>query len=143
MLDRFRNNSLIENIFSLSILNGLNLILPLVTIPYLVATVGSAHYGIYSIVYSIVQYALLVSNYGFSYTSTKQIAQNRENIDTISWIFSSTILAKIILSTISIIVCAGIVYFSSLIICLYTCLDWALSLVILSILYGFFKEWRI
>ena len=111
MLDRFRNNSLIENIFSLSILNGLNLILPLVTIPYLVATVGSAHYGIYSIVYSIVQYALLVSNYGFSYTSTKQIAQNRENIDTISWIFSSTILAKIILSTISIIVCAGIVYF--------------------------------
>lgn len=121
MLDRFRNNSLIENIFSLSILNGLNLILPLVTIPYLVATVGSSHYGIYSIVYSIVQYALLVSNYGFSYTSTKQIAQNRENIDTISWIFSSTILAKIILSTISIIVCAGIVYFSSLIICLYTC----------------------
>ena len=111
MLDKFRNNSLIENIFSLSILNGLNLILPLVTIPYLVATVGSAHYGIYSIVYSIVQYALLVSNYGFSYTSTKQIAQNRENIDTISWIFSSTILAKIILSTISIIICAGIVYF--------------------------------
>ena len=50
MLDRFRNNSLIENIFSLSILNGLNLILPLVMIPYLVATVGSAHYGIYSIV---------------------------------------------------------------------------------------------
>ena len=43
MLDRLRNNSLIENIFSLSILNGLNLILPLVTIPYLVATVGSAH----------------------------------------------------------------------------------------------------
>ena len=77
MLDRLRNNSLIENIFSLSILNGLNLILPLVTIPYLVATVGSAHYGIYSIVYSIVQYALLVSNYGFSYTSTKQIAQKQ------------------------------------------------------------------
>lgn len=109
MLDRLRNNSLIENIFSLSILNGLNLILPLVTIPYLVATVGSAHYGIYSIVYSIVQYALLVSNYGFSYTSTKQIAQNRDNIETVSWIFSSTILAKIILSAISIVVCAGIV----------------------------------
>ena len=109
MLDRLRNNSLIENIFSLSILNGLNLILPLVTIPYLVATVGSAHYGIYSIVYSIVQYALLVSNYGFSYTSTKQIAQNRDNIETVSWIFSSTILAKIILSAISIVVCARIV----------------------------------
>ncbi len=109
MLDRLRNNSLIENIFSLSILNGLNLILPLVTIPYLVATVGSAHYGIYSIVYSIVQYALLVSNYGFSYTSTKQIAQNRDNIETVSCIFSSTILAKIILSAISIVVCAGIV----------------------------------
>lgn len=109
MFNRLKNNSLIENIFSLSILNGLNLILPLVTIPYLVATVGSAHYGIYSIVYSIVQYALLVSNYGFSYTSTKQIAQNRDDMEIVSWIFSSTFLAKIILSTVSILVCAGIV----------------------------------
>lgn len=111
MLDRFRNNSLIENIFSLTILNGLNLLLPLATIPYLVATVGSAHYGVYSIVYSIIQYVLLVNSYGFSYTSTKQIAQNRDDIDTVSWIFCSTILARVLLAVVAILVCAGIVIF--------------------------------
>lgn len=38
----------IENFFSLSILNALNVLLPLVTLPYMLHVVGKANYGAYS-----------------------------------------------------------------------------------------------
>ena len=72
---------LIESFISLSVLNGINIILPLIPLPYLVQTIGLSRYGAYSIVYTILQYVLLISAYGFNYTTTKQIAQNRNNID--------------------------------------------------------------
>lgn len=98
------NKTIVNNILSLSILNALNMVLPLVSIPYLIATIGSANYGAYSISYTILQYVLLISAFGFSCTTTKQIAQNRDDIDYISKIFYSTLLARLILTIIATIV---------------------------------------
>lgn len=100
---------LIESVFSLTVLNALNLLLPLVSIPYLIDTVGAAKYGIYSIVYTIIQYVLLVGRYGFHYTSTKQISQNRESGHYVSKIFYSTIIARLILTGIASIFCYGFI----------------------------------
>ena len=36
------------NFMYLSVLNALNVLLPLITLPYLMRTVGKANYGIYS-----------------------------------------------------------------------------------------------
>ena len=66
---------LVANFFSLSILNGLNVLLPLVTLPYILNVVGKANYGAYSYVYVIVQYVILFSTYGFNFSATKQISQ--------------------------------------------------------------------
>ena len=74
-----KGNNLLESIISLSLLNVLNMVLPLVTLPYIVKVVGIANYGAYSIAYAIVQYILLVSTYGFNFSVTKQIAQCRDN----------------------------------------------------------------
>lgn len=90
--------SLIESFLSLSVLNGINILLPLITLPYLVRTIGLAKYGAYSMVYTVLQYVLLVSAYGFNYTATKQVAQNRSNIDYIGVIFHSTIAARFLIS---------------------------------------------
>ena len=92
------HKNLVESFLSLSILNGVNIVLPLITLPYLVRTIGLAKYGAYSIVYTVLQYVLLISAYGFSYTATKQIAQNRDNIDFIGVVFHSTIIARLVLS---------------------------------------------
>ena len=51
----------IENFFSLSILNALNVLLPLVTLPYILHVVGKANYGAYSYVYAVLQYVILFS----------------------------------------------------------------------------------
>ena len=92
------HKSLIESFLSLSVLNGINILLPLITLPYLVRTIGLSKYGAYSMVYTVIQYVLLISAYGFSYTATKQVAQNRDNISYIGVIFHSTILARLFIS---------------------------------------------
>ena len=92
------HKSLLESFLSLSVLNGINILLPLITLPYLVRTIGLSKYGAYSMVYTVIQYVLLISAYGFSYTATKQVAQNRDNIKFIGVIFHSTILARLLIS---------------------------------------------
>ena len=66
---------LLESFCSLSILNILNLILPLITLPYLVHVIGIEKYGIYSFAYAIIQYILLISTYGFNLSATKLISE--------------------------------------------------------------------
>ena len=90
--------SLFESVLSLSILNLLNMVLPLVTLPYLLKIVGLSNYGAYSIVYTIIQYALLFSQYGFQFSTTRLISMNRENPEIINEIFNSTIFARLLLS---------------------------------------------
>ena len=92
------NKSLIESFFSLSILNGLNVLLPLVTLPYILRIIGASNYGIYAYVYTIISYLLLISNYGFNFSATKQIAQNKDNKEKINIIFNSVMVSRIILT---------------------------------------------
>ena len=64
----------IENFFSLSVLNAVNIVLQLVTLPYILSVVGKGNYGIYSYVFMVVQYIILVSTYGFNFSATKKIS---------------------------------------------------------------------
>jgi polysaccharide transporter, PST family len=85
---------ILENFFSLSILNGLNILLPLITLPYLVRVLGPEKYGSVSFVLVIIQYVTLISNYGFTYSATKLISQNRDNINKVSVYYNSIIHIK-------------------------------------------------
>lgn len=91
------HKSLIESVFSLSVLNGLSVLLPLATLPYILRVVGMANYGVYSYVYVLIQYLLLISRYGFNYSATKQIAQNRENLNQINRIYNAVVISRMLL----------------------------------------------
>lgn len=93
-----KNRQLIENFFSLSILNGLNVLLPLVTLPYILTIVGKANYGAYSYVYVIIQYVILFSTYGFNFSATKQISQCRNDKDAVSRIYNAVIACKALIA---------------------------------------------
>ena len=88
------NSRLLESVLSLSILNVLNMVLPLVTLPYMIKVIGMENYGIYSIVYALIQYMLLLSSYGFNLSVTRQIAQNRDNHDVVNGIVNATLGQK-------------------------------------------------
>lgn len=95
-----KRKQLIENFFSLSILNALNALLPLVTLPYILHVVGKANYGLYSYVYVVLQYVIIFSTYGFNFSATKQISQYRDDKETVSRIYNAVIACKGIIAVV-------------------------------------------
>lgn len=91
------NKSLIESFFSLSVLNGLNVILPLLTLPHILRVVGSANFGIYAYVYVLIQYLLLFNAYGFNYSATKQTVEHREDKSRLDIIYNSVVACRLLL----------------------------------------------
>jgi len=82
----------------------LTLIVPLITFPYLIQTLGSENYGLIMWAWSIVNFFLLFINFGFNLSITKYIAINRDNKEKISEIISTTILTKIFLFLCSMVI---------------------------------------
>ena len=73
------NKNLINNIFSLSILHGLNYILPMLTIPYLVRVLGPEYFGLLAYATSIISFFILITDYGFNLSATRQVSIHRED----------------------------------------------------------------
>lgn len=118
MLKKFRlhlqspdKRSILVNFFSLSVLQAANYVLPLITVPYLVRVLGPAKFGVISFAQALIQYFIIFTNYGFNFSATRDISVNRDNPHTISEIFSSVMIARIILTVISLIILCGIVFF--------------------------------
>lgn len=88
------NRQVFGNFVSLSILNALNVLLPLITLPYIMRTIGEGNYGIYRYVYVVLQYVILIDTYGFNFSATKQISQCRENRRDVTRIYNSVIISK-------------------------------------------------
>lgn len=91
------NRSLLRNILSLFFLQGANYLLPLITLPYLVRTLGAEGYGRLGFGLAFVQYFVLFSDYGFNLSATRSIAQNQQDRLRLSQLFWSVTACKLIL----------------------------------------------
>src|SRR5690606_33944752 len=101
--------ALIENFISLSLLRGLEMLLPLVTFPYLVRILGLEKYGLIALATALAMYFSAVIQYGFNVTSVRVIARNKENIEMVSKIFSLSVTISAILFLISLIIVSIII----------------------------------
>ncbi|NLI10972.1 MAG: oligosaccharide flippase family protein, partial [Elusimicrobia bacterium] len=95
ILKKALNSRIFENFVSLSIVHYLNYIIPLFTVPYTVRVLGPEKYGLMAFSYAIIFYFSIIVDYGFNYSATKDISLNRSNIESISRIFSETIIVKL------------------------------------------------
>ena len=93
----------IENFFSLSVLNAVNIVLQLVTLPYILGVVGKANYGIYAYVFMVIQYIILFSTYGFNYSATKQISQLRDDNAAVTRIYNAVIGCKTVIALVLVV----------------------------------------
>lgn len=98
-----------NNIFWLMMVHCSNYIFPLITLPYLVRVLGADNFGLLAIIQAISQYFILVTDFGFNFSSTREISIHRENKEKVTLIFYSTMLAKILLFLL--IIC--LVFFAS------------------------------
>jgi polysaccharide transporter, PST family len=95
---------LITNFISLASMQGLNFILPLITLPYLLQVLGPGRFGLISFAQALIQYFILFTDYGFNLIATKEISLHRENKKQISVIFSTVMLVRILLLIISLLI---------------------------------------
>lgn len=88
---------LFKNIFSMVSLKGLEYILALVLLPFLVRVLGAEKYGAIILMQNIMQYFIICTDYGFSMIAPRKIAVS-ENRHEHALIFSSTLICKFILA---------------------------------------------
>jgi O-antigen/teichoic acid export membrane protein len=88
---------LVKNILSLYVLQAGTYLIPLITTPYLACTLGVANFGVLGIATAIMGYVSLVTDWGFGFTATKEVASHATDAAALRKIYWNTVLAKALL----------------------------------------------
>lgn len=78
--------------------------LPLITFPYLVRVLGTEKFGLISFAQAYVTYFMIVVDYGFNMTGTREIAANRNDKIKLSETFSALSVARFFLALLCFVV---------------------------------------
>lgn len=101
---------LIGNTLSLTSIQAINFIVPLVVLPYIVRTVGIEKFGLISFAQIFVLFFVLLVDFGFNISATKEISKHRNNNKNIHKIFNATMQIKFYLFILSTILFVGLIF---------------------------------
>ncbi|MCC8402836.1 flippase [Paraburkholderia sp. MMS20-SJTN17] len=93
-----------QNIVALAILQAANLLLPLATVPYLLRVLRPGHFGAYVFAQAVVGYLVLLTEYGFNWSSTAHVARVQYDRYAVSKIFWATQGAKALIAVVCLVI---------------------------------------
>lgn len=96
-----RHRRVIGNFFSLSVVQFANYLAPLITLPYLFRVLGPARYGLVELARAITVYFLMLTDYSFSLSATREISVRRDDPRRISEVFSAVLVLRLLLVILS------------------------------------------
>jgi len=100
----------LSNFISLTTLQTISYILPLVVLPYLIRVIGIEKFGLVAFAFSLVQYFMILTDYGFSISATKTISLIGEHKQKTSEVFSSVMTVKLMFAAVSFLMLSVIIY---------------------------------
>jgi len=103
--------TILRNLFSLSIIQGTNFLLPLLVLPYIIKVIGLEKFGLVAFAQAFMSYFIIFIDYGFNLTATREIALNKNDNPKLVSIVNTILQTKIILCLLSFLVLLLIVFF--------------------------------
>ena len=94
-INRVLQSRLFENFVSLGIVQGLNYLLPLITIPFLFNQLGVENYGLVNFSFAFIQYFIILTDFGFGLSGTRYVAAHRDNIEKTNRFLNSACLSRL------------------------------------------------
>jgi polysaccharide transporter, PST family len=106
---RLLGNGIVGNAVSLYAVQGLNYLLPLLLLPYLLRVLSPEGYGSIMLAQSLAGYAIILTEFGFNLTAARDISVARNEPATVARIYWTTMGAKMLLMITSILVLGTVI----------------------------------
>lgn len=101
-LRKYLDSKIIKNGIWLTILQLVNTVIPLFTIPYVTRILGTSEYGIFSIALNWILYLQVLVEYGFGLSGSRKVALMKENgQEELNQLFNNIISARLVLLILS------------------------------------------
>ncbi|OIP98034.1 hypothetical protein AUK40_02095 [Candidatus Wirthbacteria bacterium CG2_30_54_11] len=105
-----KNRKLVSNFGYLSALKVFEYVFPLLTIPYLARVLGVAGFGLVSFAQAFASYFLILVDFGFNLSASKDISVHHDDRHQVETIYSSVMLVKTGLMIVTFIMYAVLVF---------------------------------
>lgn len=99
-----QTKTILSNIVALFTLQGLQYLIPLILLPYLVHTLGIEYFGLLAFATATITFFRSTVAYGFDFTGTKQIALKKKHKNKLETILSSILAVKLLLVLITLFI---------------------------------------
>lgn len=104
------DRKVLSNYFYLLLLQGANFLLPLITLPYLIKTLGIEKFGTVMIAASFITFFNILVDFGFNISATREVSLIRENKEELSEFFWSVMSAKLLLLAAGLVILSVLVW---------------------------------
>lgn len=97
------HKTILKNFSYLTVMKVLNIGIKVILAAYLIRVLGNEKYGLLTWLDSVIQYFIMIINFGFNIYAAKYIVENRKKTESINEIVSSIFIIKTILFLISVV----------------------------------------
>lgn len=110
LLQNKDRKKLVENFFSLSAIQIVNIVLPLITLPYVLRTIGLEKYGSIVFAWSLINYFTSITDFSFKITATRDVSVFRSSKKKLNIIYSKVMIIQSLLQVLSYMIIISVVF---------------------------------
>ena len=111
MVDPLEGSRVLRNVTSLSGLQVITYLFPIIILPYLFRVIGPEKFGLIAFAQAFVQYFMILTDYGFNVSATKEISLCLEDKVKVCNVISAVMTIKMVLAFLSLLILCIVIYF--------------------------------